>query len=94
MARSLQQNEEFISFRSFTEYYITERPECANRLRPYLRKRSERASRRFLEDLSTQIALEAWRRATQLSEDRQDYMLAEMGSICADIDQFLSEFHF
>ena len=34
MARSLQQNEEFISFRSFTEYYITERPECANRFRP------------------------------------------------------------
>lgn len=94
MARTLQQKEEFISFRSFTEYYITERPECANRLRPYLRRRSPRASRRFLEDLSTQIALEAWRRATLLSEERQDAMITEMGAICADIDQFLKDFHF
>ena len=92
--KSLQQNEEFISFRSFTEYYISDRPECARRLKPYLRRRSERSSRRFLEDLSNEVALEAWRRAAQMSEDRQDDLLIQMGDICADIEQFIQQFHF
>lgn len=90
----LQQNEEFISFRSFTKCYISERPECARSLRPYLRKRSKRSSRRFLEDLSNEVALEAWRRAAEMSEDHQDNLLIQMGDICADINQFIQQFHF
>ena len=94
MARSFHQSEEFISFRSFTQSYITSRLDCSKTLRPYLRKRSKGAGRRFLEDLSTEIALEAWRRAAELSDDRPDGLIYQMGNICADMDEFLEEFHF
>lgn len=93
LARALVKSEEFISFRSFTHAFITSDESCLEQLQPYIRRRKTGSGRKFLEDLSTQIAFEAWRR-TQRQSGTPDDIILNTEVICSDLKSFIKQLHF
>lgn len=93
-SEALIRSEQFISFRSFTHDLLTDRSQNRTVLKPYLRKRTPGAGRKFLEDLSNQIAFEAWHRAQADQNTSPDNVILNAEDICSDLDSFIQKFHF
>lgn len=92
LTKALVKSEEFISFRSFTHAFITSDESCLEQLQPYIRRRKPDSGRKFLEDLSTRIAFEAWRRA-QYQSGTSDDVILNTEVICYDLKNFIRQLH-
>lgn len=86
---AFQKSEEFQSFQYFAESYITSLN--SRRLRSRLRNKSETSQQRFLDQLSFNIAVEAWHRANELTGSREDNMLLQLGYLCTELDNFIND---
>jgi len=86
---AFQKSEEFQSFQYFAESYITSLN--SRRLRSRLRNKSDSRGQDFLNRLSFTIAIEAWVRAKEMTGDRQDNALLQLGFICTDLDYYIDE---